>query len=128
MRATAITRGRKVDPSTVAAGTKWTCPMHPEVVRDGPGSCPKCGMALEPMTVCGAKKGRIPNISICGGGSSSRSSLRVPVFVLAMGRDLSGSTQCLPARTAAWIEGVLATPVVLWCGWPFFVRGRSVPG
>ncbi len=116
----------KVDPSTVAAGTKWTCPMHPEVVRDGPGSCPKCGMALEPMTAAG-EEGPNPEYIDMRRRFIVALVFAVPVLVLSMGRDLLGLDAVLPARTAAWIEGVLATPVVLWCGWPFFVRaGQSL--
>jgi Cu+-exporting ATPase len=115
----------KVDPATVAAGTKWTCPMHPEVVRDGPGSCPICGMALEPMVVS-AEEGPNPEYIDMRRRFIVALVLSVPVFVVAMGRDLLGLGSVLPTTIAAWIEGVLATPVVLWCGWPFFVRaGQS---
>jgi len=109
-----------------AAG-KYTCPMHPEVVQEGPGSCPKCGMALEPVAATGDEE-EDPEL-----GSMTRrfwvsAVLSIPVLLLAMG-DFIGipvHTWIAP-RISVWIELVLATPVVLWGGWPFFVRGwRSV--
>ena len=109
-----------------APAAEWTCPMHPEIVRDGPGECPICGMALEPR----------------GGGEADDAELRdmtrrfvvsaaltLPVVALAMAHLLPGNPveALVPRRVGAWIEGGLATPVVLWSGWPFFVRGwRSV--
>ena len=111
-----------IDPSTVPAGTQWTCPMHPEIVQDGPGSCPKCGMGLEPMTVT-ADEGPNPEYIDMRRRFIIAVALALPVFVLAMGRDMLGFENLLGARLSLWIEGVLATPVVLWCGWPFFVRG-----
>ena len=107
-------------------GQKYTCPMHPEVVQDGPGSCPKCGMALEPMVV---------SLDAEEDDSEYRDMLRrfivsavltLPLLVIAM-RDFIPGGQSLEvlasARTLEWIEVLLATPVVLWGGWPFFVRG-----
>ena len=104
-------------------GTQYTCPMHPEIVQDHPGNCPKCGMALEPRTVSMEEKNdELVDMSrrfwVC-------TVLSIPVFVLAMLADLA--PQWLPSglsmHTVQWIEFVLATPVVLWGGWPFFVRG-----
>ena len=102
---------------------QYTCPMHPEIIQDEPGACPKCGMALEPMTVTLEEK----NEELDDMTRRFRYSL-IPafiVFVLAMVADLA--PQWLPAglsmKTVQWIEFVLATPVVLWGGWPFFVRG-----
>ena len=112
----------EIDPSTVPEGTQWTCPMHPEVIQDGPGSCPKCGMALEPMTVT-AEEGPNPEYIDMRRRFIIAVALALPVFALAMGRDMLGFEDLLGARASLWIEGVLATPVVLWCGWPFFVRG-----
>jgi len=102
--------------------TEYVCPMHPEIVSDEPGSCPKCGMALEPRTVAVEEKNeeledmsRRFRISVA---------LAAPVFLLAMTADLV--PQWLPAalsmQAVQWIEFVLATPVVIWCGWPFFER------
>ncbi len=102
--------------------TQYTCPMHPEIIRDEPGACPKCGMALEPMTVTLEEK----NEELDDMTRRFKYSL-IPaflVFVLAMVADLA--PQWLPAgvsmKAVQWIEFVLATPVVLWGGWPFFVR------
>jgi P-type Cu+ transporter len=96
--------------------------MHPEIVRDGPGSCPKCGMALEPLMVS-ADDGPNPEYIDMRRRFVVGLVLTIPVFVLAMGRDMLGLDAYVPAQTATWIEAVLATPVVLWGGWPFFVRG-----
>ncbi|MDB5309222.1 MAG: silP 2 [Gemmataceae bacterium] len=104
-------------------GTKYTCPMHPEVVRDGPGTCPKCGMALEPM---------IPQAGVPEDDSELRdmtrrfwvsAGLTLPVFVLAMAPMIPGLN--LPHQLVAaanWVGLGLSTPVVFWAGWPFFVR------
>jgi len=105
------------------AGTIYTCPMHPEVQHVGPGSCPKCGMALEPM---------LPSSDEDDGGEVLAMTRRfwllvaltVPVFVLAMGPHLLGWGLPMPwDRVASWVEAVLATVVVLWGGAPFFARG-----
>jgi len=141
-------------------GSIYTCPMHPEVRQDGPGSCPKCGMALEPESPGPASR-RVQytcpmhpeivqdnpgNCPICGMALESREVpseednpeladmsrrfwvsvvLALPVFLLAMVADLA--PQWLPGWLAMgavqWVEFLLATPVVLWGGWPFFVRG-----
>ena len=104
-------------------GTLYTCPMHPEIVRDHPGNCPKCGMALEPMTIT-ADDG--PNEELVDMTRRFRVSLvfAAPVFVIAMSRHvLPGVTDSVPTIWLDWIEFALATPVVLWCGLPFFQRG-----
>ncbi len=118
--------GMALEPETITAlptKTQYTCPMHPEIIQDEPGSCPKCGMALEPMTVTLEEE----NEELTDMLRRFRYSL-IPaflVFVLAMVADLM--PQWLPdglsMKTIQWIEFVLATPVVLWGGWPFFVRG-----
>jgi len=108
--------------------TEYTCPMHPEIVQDGPGSCPKCGMALEPSTVT-VDAGPEPELIDMTRRFWGSAALALPVLLLAMVADLAPGW--LPAglsmRAIQWIELVLATPVVLWGGWPLLVRGwRSV--
>lgn len=102
--------------------TKYTCPMHPEVIQDHPGSCPKCGMALEPQTVI--LNNDNPELEDMSRRFYVSLVLAMPVFVLAMLADMM--PMALPASLTMvqiqWIEFILATPVVFWCGWPFFVR------
>jgi len=122
----ALSRGMALEPtgvSVAAVKTRYTCPMHPEVIQDHPGNCPKCGMALEPVTIGGEEK----NEELI---SMSRrfwisTVLALPVFFLAMIADLMPGwlPDWLSMQVVQWIEFVLATPVVLWGGWPFFVRG-----
>ena len=102
--------------------TEYTCPMHPEIVQDHPGSCPKCGMALEPRTV--AVEEQNPELIDMTRRFWVSAALALPVFVLAMLADLAPGwlPQGLSMQTVQWIELALATPVVLWGGWPFFVR------
>jgi Cu+-exporting ATPase len=104
--------------------TQYVCPMHPEVVRDEPGNCPICGMALEPRSaeVEAEEDHELRAMSLRFWVSAA---LSLPLFVLAMGHDLFPAVlpDFLNARTLQWIQLVLATPVVLWGGWPFFVRG-----
>ncbi len=114
----------KVAASTpVASGTKYTCPMHPEIVRDGPGSCPICGMALEPTAVTADEA---PNAELVDMRRRFFVSVgpAAIVFLLGMSELLPGMPihHALGASAVAWIEFTLATPVVLWGSWPFFVR------
>lgn len=118
--------GMALEPMGVPAfemETQYTCPMHPEVIQDHPGNCPKCGMALEPRSVAVEEKNeelidmtRRFWVSTC---------LALPVFMLAMTADLMPDWLAgkLTMNSVQWIEFALATPVVLWGGWPFFVRG-----
>ncbi|MDH5257979.1 MAG: heavy metal translocating P-type ATPase, partial [Gammaproteobacteria bacterium] len=103
--------------------TEYTCPMHPEIIQDHPGSCPKCGMALEPRTVSAEEDNTELNDMTRRFKASAI--LSIPVFILAMIADLMPAwlPDGLSMSTVQWIEFVLATPVVLWGGWPFFVRG-----
>lgn len=115
-------------PSGPATRTEYTCPMHPEVVQDGPGTCPKCGMALEPRTVT-IDDAPDPELVDMSKRFWVSAALALPVLVLAMVADLAPGW--LPAwlsmRTIQWVQLSLATPVVLWGGWPLLVRGwRSV--
>ncbi len=108
--------------------TEYVCPMHPEIVRDDPGACPICGMALEPRTVTLEDA---PNPEL---GDMTRrfwisAALSLPLFILAMSDMLPGQPlqHFVSPRLLTWIQFVLATPVVLWGGWPFFERGwRSI--
>ncbi|MDF1551601.1 MAG: heavy metal translocating P-type ATPase [Deferrisomatales bacterium] len=120
--------GMALEPETVAAAatrTEYTCPMHPEVVQDGPGSCPQCGMALEPRTVA-AEEGENRELVDMTRRFWVSLVLSFPVFVLAMGEHIPGLAGWIsglaPRQTINWVEFALASPVVLWGGWPFFVR------
>ena len=112
------------DAPPAPTGGEWTCPMHPEVVRDGPGSCPICGMALEPRVPAAGDSGDDRELA----GMTRRLwvsvAFSVPLLVLAMGRMIPGLGVDRLAGGAAgpWLELILATPVVLWCAWPFFAR------
>jgi Cu+-exporting ATPase len=104
-------------PAAKAAETQdveYTCPMHPEVVQIGPGTCPICGMALEPKTIQ-AEEGENPELVDMQKRFWVGVVLTIPILLLAM-------IPLLPVQATTWIELVLATPVVLWGGWPFFVR------
>jgi len=111
-------------PAAADAGAIYTCPMHPQIRQKGPGSCPICGMALEPLTV---RAEAPPNHELA---DMTRRFwiglvLTLPVFVLEMGGHIPalGLHEFLPPRMSTWIQFVLSTPVVLWAGWPFFRRG-----
>jgi Cu+-exporting ATPase len=108
---------------TSGAKTEYTCPMHPEVIQDGPGACPKCGMALEPRTVTVEEKN--PELEDMSRRFWISVILSAPVFLISMTADLLPGLlpKGLSMRAVQWIEFAFATPVVLWCGWPFLVRG-----
>jgi Cu+-exporting ATPase len=99
--------------------------MHPQIVRDKPGSCPICGMALEPRTVTSAEEQENPELRDMTRRLWVSALLSVPLFLIAMAPHLGWNPFATVAspRTLGWIELILATPVVLWGGWPFFVRG-----
>lgn len=107
---------------TVPSGAKWTCPMHPEIVQDGPGSCPICGMALEPMMPT-AGMGPNPELRDMSRRFWIGLVLALPVLGLEMGRHLFNVDTLVPPQINGWLQFALATPVVLWGGWPFFERG-----
>ncbi|MGC2111936.1 MAG: heavy metal translocating P-type ATPase [Candidatus Korobacteraceae bacterium] len=115
--------GMALEPELPVASVKaeWTCPMHPEIVRDGPGSCPICGMALEPRTVTATQEEN-PELRAMTRRFWTSVVLTVPLVALAMLR-MGPLMHLITPRLATWIEFALATPVVLWCGEPFFVRG-----
>lgn len=103
------------------AGPIWTCPMHPEIQQAGPGSCPICGMALEPVMPT-ANQGPSEEYRDMVRRFWIGLVLALPVLALEMGGHLTGLHQWLERQTGNWIQMVLATPVVLWAGWPFFER------
>jgi Cu+-exporting ATPase len=111
-------------PAPAPAGTIYTCPMHPQIRQLGPGSCPICGMALE------------PEVATADTGPSAERvdmewrlwiglALAVPVVILEMGGHLFDLHMLVPSAVSTWIQFALATPVVLWAGWPFFVRAAQ---
>lgn len=111
------------EPVEVPAGTMWTCPMHPEVRQDHAGACPICGMALEPEMVT-ADSGPSPELADMSRRFWIGLVLALPVLLLEMGSHLLPALHHLvPMRLNAWVQMVLASPVVLWAGWPFFARG-----
>jgi len=113
---------------TPPATGKYTCPMHPEVIQDGPGTCPKCGMALEPMQPS-AEVGPDPELLAMQRRFWIGTVLTVPIFLIAMAGLIPTPAlmKALHANMTAlnWVQLILATPVVLWCGWPFFQRAWS---
>jgi len=117
-------RGPAAGPAPLPSpGTIYTCPMHPEVQAPGPGACPKCGMALEPETA-GLLEEDNPELRDMTRRFGVALALTVPVFLLAMadmlpGRPLHG---LVAPAVQPWVELLLASPVVLWAGWPFFER------
>ena len=117
--------GMALEPETPLLPTRvqYTCPMHPEIIQDEPGSCPKCGMALEPMTVT-IEEEENPELVDMSRRFWVSAVISIPLVILAMGGVVGLSFEWLASpRVLSWIELVLATPVVLWGGWPFFVRG-----
>lgn len=106
-----------------AVRTEFTCPMHPEIVRDAPGSCPICGMALEPRTVA-AEDEESAELKDMRRRFWFAAALTLPLVVVAMGDMLPGHpiSSLMSMRTRVWLELALATPVCLWSAWPFFVR------
>lgn len=109
-------------PEPVRAGAIYTCPMHPEIQQVGPGTCPICGMALEPQTVT-VDSGPNHELADMTRRFWIGLILTIPVFILEMAGHFAGLTMALGQQLSNWLELILATPVVLWAGWPFFVRG-----
>jgi Cu+-exporting ATPase len=111
-------------PLMPATKTEWTCPMHPEIVRDAPGTCPICGMALEPRTVS-LEEEESPELIDMTRRFWWSMALTVPLVIIVMGGYIPGFSlkAFVSPETLKWLEFVLATPVVLWGGWSFFVRG-----
>ncbi|UPK27099.1 heavy metal translocating P-type ATPase [Bradyrhizobium sp. 195] len=112
----------KAPEPEMPAGTIYTCPMHPEIRQVGPGSCPICGMALEPEVVS-LETGPNPELADMTRRFWIGGALALPAVVLEMGGHLAGPHNWIDQTLSNWIQLVFATPVVLWAGWPFFVRG-----
>ena len=110
------------EPEPVIEGAVYTCPMHPEIRQDGPGVCPICGMALEPDVVT-ADSGPNPELADMTRRLWIGLVLTLPVFVLEMGAHIVGGHGWVDAKLSSYIQFAFSTPVVLWAGWPFFVRG-----
>jgi len=115
---------RPDEPHAHFAKAEWTCPMHPEIVRDAPGSCPICGMALEPRTIS-VDEQENPELINMTLRFKIGIALSIPLVYIAMGGLIPAIApqKYIPMGLLKWLELILATPVVLWGGWPFFVRG-----
>jgi len=103
----------------------YTCPMHPEIVRAEPGSCPICGMALEPRSVASEEEGGTnPELADMSRRFWIAAAFTIPLFIVAMGDMLPGApvSPILSPSARTWVELGLATPVCLWSAWPFYVR------
>ncbi len=112
--------GMALEPETV----EYTCPMHPEIVRSGPGNCPICGMALEPRVAAGIHEEDDSELRSMQRRFWVGVALSIPLLAISMGGMAAGSPlHNLPAGWMEWLQLALATPVVLWGGWPFFQRG-----
>jgi P-type Cu+ transporter len=131
MHAATIAPGHSVTPGQIAPAPasptksiEYTCPMHPEIIRSAPGSCPICGMALEPRTASAAEEEN-PELATMTRRFWVSVTLAIPVMALGMSDLIPGKPmqQILSTRTIAWLQLALATPVVVWAGWPFFERG-----
>jgi Cu+-exporting ATPase len=105
-----------------ASGTIYTCPMHPQIRQVGPGSCPICGMTLEPVDPT-ADTGTNPELVDMRRRFWIGVPLALVVLALAMGHDIRGLAAIANTAWSPWVQFALSTPVVLWCGWPFLVRG-----
>jgi Cu+-exporting ATPase len=117
-------KGAPADPmARVPAGTIYTCPMHPQIRRDAPGSCPICGMALEPEGIPEAE-GSNPELKDMTRRFVVGTILATPIFVLEMGGHLGllNIEHIVSTTASIWIKFALATPIVFWCAWPFFQR------
>jgi len=107
-------------PIPAGAPVEYTCPMHPEIVRDRPGSCPICGMALEPRTISAGGPEENPELAVMTRRFWISALLTLPLLLVAMGEMAGLRVPGLSPAGLNWLELLLATPVVLWGGWPFF--------
>lgn len=118
--------GDRPKPKAMPKGTKYTCPMHPEVISDEPGDCPKCGMALEPMGVPTGEEGPNPELIDFTRRFWVSAILSVPLLVLTMGMVIGlPIREWIGEQVTVWVELILATPVILWAAIPFFKRAWS---
>lgn len=118
-----------VNPAASESKIIYTCPMHPEIEQDHPGDCPKCGMKLVPKTVSAESSAEEEEIRSLGRKFWIGTALTVPILFLAMGHYIPGVhiETWMPKSVSKWIEFILATPVVLWAGGMFFIKGwRSI--
>ena len=111
----------KVQSKSAASGAEYTCPMHPQIRQAGPGNCPICGMALEPVLAT-AETGDSPELRDMSRRFWGGLALTAPVFALEMGGHLVDIHHLIAQQTSNWVQMLFGTPVVLWAGWPFFVR------
>ena len=109
-------------PEPVVEGAIYTCPMHPQIRQVGPGSCPICGMALEPE-LASSDTGPNPELVDMTRRFWIGLVLTIPVFVIEMGAHIAGAHNWIDQTLSNYVQFAFATPVVLWAGWPFFVRG-----
>jgi len=123
-RHSSTSRAARALPAGDPAQVEYTCPMHPEVRKTGPGHCPICGMALEPV-VATQSDGANPELRDMTRRLWIGAVLALPVFALEMGSHLFGLHQLVAQQSSNWIQLLLGSPVVLWAGWPFFVRAAA---
>ncbi len=116
-------KDQRAPAAAAMPGVIYTCPMHPQIRQEGPGSCPICGMALEPENAAHVEAGPSAELVDMTRRFWIGLALSVPVLVLEMGGHLTGLVMWLGQQNSNWLQLLLATPVVLWAGWPFFVRG-----
>lgn len=113
---------------TPSGSITYTCPMHPEIRQPGPGSCPICGMALEPEQVTDLNTGPSAELIDMTRRFWIGLMLAIPVLILEMGGHLFGLDHMIQPQLSNWVQMAFATPVILWAGWPFFVRGWQSVG
>jgi Cu+-exporting ATPase len=122
LKTSTLTQGKQ---ELGSANDEYTCPMHPQIIRGAPGSCPICGMALEPRVVTGEEENS--ELSDMKRRFWISAGLSLPLLIIGMSEFIPGAplTRLVPMKALPWIELALASPVVLWGGWPFFVRGSQ---
>ncbi|NCQ34130.1 YHS domain-containing protein, partial [bacterium] len=114
-------KGAPADSPDNGKHVKYTCPMHPEIIQEGPGACPKCGMALEPLVPSAEGDEEDTELRDMTRRFWAGAALSFPLLILAMAPMVG--LRLLSERVQPWVEFALSTPVVLWCGWPLLERG-----